>query len=195
MDAFVHRSRGLTYAVIDDLHSEQELAAINKEILDLHRFSLGAKHTEAATDKNGNSLKTSKGVFLDFLYADRGCSAILQANKKLFFAPFVEALSEQDVFFYHILKSTRDTTLLNYYADGEQYLAHRDDAIITCVSFFSVGEFSGGDLVFDAHDARVEFKPNRCVLFPGCALHSAAPIKAEPGNFRVTVATFINYKH
>lgn len=194
MQVSVHRAKSLTYAVIDNLHNDDELTAINKELADLHRFCSRTQDVGTAVDSEGNPIKTGKGVFLDTLYQDRSCSAILQANRKFFYGPLIDALSERDAYFYHLARSTRDTTLLNYYGNGEYYLPHRDESVITCVSFFALGEFEGGDFKFDEHGGVIEFAPNRCVIFPGCALHSAAPIVASPNNYRVTVATFINYR-
>jgi predicted 2-oxoglutarate/Fe(II)-dependent dioxygenase YbiX len=59
------------------------------------------------------------------------------------------------------------------------------------LTFFSLEEFSGGDLVFPEYDIKVEAVENRLVIFPGFVLHGSEEVTKGT---RVSMAQFINYR-
>ena len=84
--------------------------------------------------------------------------------------------------------------MVNLYKNGGSYKAHQDMAVMSSVTFFDVGSYTGGEFCFPDYDVRVESKDNWVIIFAGCIKHMAEPIVAEDGNYRVSIANFMNYK-
>lgn len=182
----------LSYVQIDDMYTEQEINIIRKELVFLETIKQSPDQTKAA-QKNGVSLKKGHGIFLDEVYANREFSKILTINRKLFDRNILEGIAKHGCFYEHLIHSNRDSTLVNFYGSTDTYRSHRDSSIFTAVTFFSLGVFSGGNLSFSDYDVSIDPVEGRTVLFPGCVRHEAEPVIAEPGNYRVTMAQFINY--
>lgn len=183
----------LSYVIIDNFFDDFEAIAIRQECLDLQNELKSPKEVFSATD-NGIPLKTSKGLFLHNFFKAELHSAILTFYRKLFCDDIYKEIEKEDVNFRHLRYSTKDTTLLNIYKNNEEYNAHTDNSVLTAITMFKIGEFTGGELVFPDFDEVVEFKENRLVLFPGCLLHKANPIKSENDGMRITIVKFISYK-
>ena len=181
-----YRIKNLSYIVVDNFFTPVELEEVLQEIKDLKRFSLPADKTGSVEGK-----KTGTGVFLDLLYGDnRDASAILQANRKLFSDEILLPAEGFDSIFGFVKHSDRDTTLLNYYTEGQEYKAHEDSSRISAVTFLNFGHFTGGDFIFPKQKECVKAKHNRAVLFPGCVTHQALPVKGN--GTRVSIVQFIN---
>lgn len=188
MDLKFYRIKNLSYFVIDGFFIEQELAEVVKEIADLKRFALSPEKTRSAI-KEGTIQKTGSGVFLDKIYqGNRNASSILQGNRKLFCEEIVKAAEEFDVVFSFLRKSTIDTTLLNYYVEGQEYKAHEDSTRITAITFLKQGYITGGEFCFPEQNVVIEAKHNRTVVFPSCAIHQAMPVQGT--GTRVSIAQF-----
>ena len=182
------------YAQIDNLYTKEELQLMQKEIEFLETIKQSPEHTSSAYGKDGKVLKTGSGIFIDCIYTNRSTSKLLTFNRKLFSDDLVDKLTETNCVYKHIQNSDRDTTLINFYGPAEQYKEHCDKTVFTAVTFFGIGSFSGGNLCFTEHDVLINPVIGRTVIFPGFALHKAEPIIADIGNYRVTMAQFINYK-
>lgn len=195
MKVEVVRKGSLSYAFIENFFEKQELEEVRKELCFLKPESDKADPNGDAADIKGESLKTGKGVFVDDVYQDRRQdSQILKHYNKLFNNPLIgKELTEKEAGFGHIDKCQRDFTLVNFYSDGQEYKEHHDTSVLTATVFLQIGHFSGGDFTFPKHEERVKFKDNSAVIFPGCVLHHAEPIQAEPGNFRVSIVKFLSY--
>jgi len=139
-------------------------------------------------------MKNAHGLFLDEHYQDRNSSDILRLNRKLFCEELVVKATEFNQYFYTIRTCDFDATLVNFYGAGEEYKPHMDHNPITAITFFSLGEIEGGDFEFPEVNEIVPFKENRMVIFPGCAQHAAKQTQAKPGNYRVSMAQFLNYR-
>ena len=177
------------YLVIDDFYTEDELKLVEQEILALKPFRVSASHTKADED-----LKTGSGLFLDEMFSKyRESSKILTLNRKLFSDEVFEEAMKLNAFFGHLKQCNFDATLLNYYSDGEEYKPHRDQAVLSAVTFFGIGSFTGGEFCFPEINETVDFKHNRLVLFPSCMQHQALPIATEDGSVRVSIAQFLKY--
>lgn len=186
-----YRIKNLSYIVVDNFFTAVELEGVLQEIKDLKRFSLPADKTGSAANPNGEVKRTGTGVFLDGLYKDnRDASAILQANRKLFSDEILLPAEEFDSIFRFVKGSDIDTTLLNYYTEGQEYKAHEDTSRISAVTFLNFGHFTGGDFIFPKQKECVKAKHNRAVLFPGCVTHQALPVCGN--GTRVSIAQFIN---
>jgi len=192
MNVQILQQDNLSYVVIDDMYCSSEVEQINKELWFLETIKQPANLLNSAIE-NGVALKTGYGIFLDEVYANRNFSAILKANRKLFSDELNHQLCKHSCFYDHIGKSTTDSTLINFYGSSENYLAHRDKSVFTALTFFKLGEFSGGDLSFPEYGISIDPVVGRTVIFPGCVLHQAEPTVAAPGNYRVTMAQFFGY--
>ena len=189
-----NRAKNLSYVIIDEFFTEEELVEVTNEIHDLKRFSLSPSNESICSAKEGDkTLKTGSGLFLDRLYVnDRNASAILKANRKLFDPDLLEKLEHFDSFFSFLVHSNQDNTLLNYYADKKEYLPHRDLSIVSAITFLQLGDFTGGDFCFPDQNETVQSLHNRMVVFPSCVLHTARPVYGE--GIRVSIAQFVRYK-
>lgn len=183
----------LEYALIKDVYTQEELVKIKQEIVTL-RNSAAVNSTGPAVDKVGRSLNYADSLWVDAQYEDRSKSNILTINRKLFQSDISEQLTKQSQFFAHIRHCDVDFTLLNYYTDKTEYKAHRDCAMLSVLTFFKVGDFTGGDLEFTEFKERIEPVENTMVIFPGCVEHKAHPVKTDGEySYRVSMAQFINY--
>jgi len=192
MEISGYRVKNLSYITIDNFFTAEELKTVTQEIKDLKRFSLSAEKTGTAINEVNNLKKTGTGLFLDGLYSEnRGASDILKANRKLFAPEIQDYATEFDIIFEYMRESNQDTTLLNYYAEGQSYAPHKDQARISSVLFLRAGEFTGGEFSFPEQGVTIEAVHNRAVVFPGCATHAAMPLYGA--GTRVSIAQFIDY--
>lgn len=179
------------YIIIDDFYDNTELIEIKKEIDLLLKFKLFPEYTGAAKVEK-KLIKHGDALWVDYHFSNRSKSKILTLNRKLFEKTVVNQAKEVNLYFSHIDLCNCDWTLLNFYENGGTYKPHTDTSALTAITMFKIGDFIGGDL--HVVDDKIEFKENRLIIFPGCLMHEAKPIIAEPNNYRVTMAQFINYK-
>lgn len=186
-----HRVNNLSYILIDDFFIAQELDAVTQEVKDLKRFALCAEKTGVAMDDKQTPKKTGTGLFLDDLYVNnREASDILTANRKMFASEIQEYAAKFDIIFEYIKESNQDSTLLNYYVEGQNYAPHKDQARISSVTFLRQGGFKGGEFFFPEQEVTIEAVHNRTVIFPSCATHSAMPVYGD--GTRISLAQFID---
>jgi len=195
MDIQLLQKDNFQYVVIDDFYTPDELKLIKEELQELLPFAVESEKNDTAVDANGNLLKKALGLFLDNHYnSNRFESNILNLNRKIFFDEVVDECQKLNAFLSHIRYVTSDYTLINYYKNNEQYKPHRDDSILTAITFFSIGIFKKGQFTFPEYDIEIESKENRVVIFPGCIEHASLPIESEENNYRISMAQFLNYK-
>lgn len=192
MNITFHRVKNLSYIVVDGFFTAGEAEEITQEVQDLKRFSLCAEKTAVAYDEQQTPKKTGTGLCLDDLYfKNREASAILKANRKIFTQEFVYHVTDFDIVFNFLSGSNKDSTLLNYYQEGQQYRPHVDHARISSVTFLREGAFEGGEFSFPEQGVTIDALNNRTVIFPSCATHSALPVHGD--GTRISIAQFINY--
>ena len=185
------RVKNLSFLIIDDFFTPKELPEVDQEVKDLKRFLQGGLKMGVSIDENQNPKKTGQGVFLDDLYGEnRQASAILQANRKLFSKEITQIAENFDAIFGFIGDSNHDSTLLNYYVQGQQYKSHRDSARVSAVTFLREGDFTRGDFRFPSHNIEIECVHNRTIVFPSCVLHQALPVYGDGA--RISIAQFID---
>jgi hypothetical protein len=192
--SFIDLSNNFSVAVIDNFYSVFELGEIQNElkllnvVAELKIFV----NTEPAKDEQGNLKQKSNSFFLDNLYTNkRNLSKILNINRKLFNNEELRTkLIEKNLFYNHIFNANFDKTLLNFYAKDDYYKPHKDATCFTALTFFSLEEFCGGNLIFPEHNVEIVAKENRVVIFPGFVLHGSEEVTK---GIRVSMAQFINY--
>lgn len=179
------------YLVVDNFYNPHELELIEQEVLTLRPFALPSELTFASEGK-----KTGTGLFLDTMFqVNRGVSKILTLNRKLFSEELCNEAKKINAFFGHMGVCNADKTLLNYYTDGQEYKAHKDDFALTAVTLLGIGEFTGGGMGFEEYNEMIDFKHNRLIVFPSCMDHCALPISSNSGGCRVSIAQFLGYKN
>lgn len=187
------RKENISYLVIDNFFSPEELVEVTMEAKEIRRFALSPKDTDTASDGSGGFLKTGTGIFIDDLYqANRSASGILNYFQKIFSLDFYKETVKFDVIFNFLKIASHDRTLVNYYNQGEVYSAHVDNACLTAICFLRDGEFTGGTFCFPQQNVELESRHNRVVIFPSCALHKTTPMVGD--GTRISVAKLISFK-
>lgn len=183
------------FAIVDDFYDDKELKAVVDEVESLKPKLKEYIDISSAIDSSNCVLRTGHGVWVDDIFgADRSKSSILTINRKLFNNELTAKLYTANIFYKHIKHCTKDWTILNIYESTKEYKNHVDESMFTAVYFLKFGEVVGGDLVFPEANAKVEFKHNRLVIFPGCMEHLSEKVLSCNGGYKVSIAQFLNYK-
>lgn len=171
--------KGLPVAIIDNLYNAESLEKIWHELVFLNTSNKmkDPEFTGSATDSDGNILKQNKAISLDNVYADRNISNILQENRILWRDDVIGALIDYHPFFRFLHSANVDSTLISYYENSDFYKPHKDDAIVTALTWFydQPKKFDGGDLILE-DEVKIECKHNRCLIFPSILVHSVSSI-------------------
>jgi len=191
--SFLDLPNNFSIAIVDNFYSETELKEIKDELKLLSAVAeLKVFVNKAAEDEENNSKQKSNSFFLDDFYNNkRELSKVLNANRKLFSEELRTKLVEKNLFYDHIFNVNRDTTLLNFYKPTDYYKPHKDNSCFTALTFFTLEEFYGGDLVFPEYNIKVNAVENRMVIFPGFVLHGSEDVTK---GIRVSMAQFLNYR-
>jgi hypothetical protein len=185
------KRKNYEYIIVDNFYNQDELIDIKNEIEYLSKFKKSPKYTETAK-KDNTYIKKGDALWVDDFFIDRTQSKILTLNRKIFIDDIYKKAMESNLYFKNINDCNSDCTLLNFYENNDEYQLHSDQSLITALTMFKIGDFTGGN--FNLIDETIEFKENRLIMFAGCLLHQAKPIIAEPNNYRITMAQFLNYK-
>lgn len=156
---------------------------------------MGPEHTGTAKFENGTAKKKNTGVFLDDVYTNRNFSNILKFNRKIYDVK----LTEPSVVLNFLQTSNHDTTLISYYENESHYKSHKDQSILTAVTYLHKEPkvFDGGDLVLT--DYGIAFEPwfNRTYIIPGVVEHEVTEVKMNSedcgkGLGRYCISNFIH---
>jgi Rps23 Pro-64 3,4-dihydroxylase Tpa1-like proline 4-hydroxylase len=191
--SFLDLPNNFSIAIVDNFYSETELKEIKDELKLLSAVAeLKVFVNKPAKDEEDNPKQKSNSFFLDDLYNNkRDLSKLLNANRKLFSEELRTKLVEKNLFYDHIFNVNRDTTLLNFYKPTDYYKPHKDNSCFTALTFFTLEEFYGGDLLFPEYNIKVNAVENRMVIFPGFVLHGSEDVTK---GIRVSMAQFLNYR-
>ena len=170
--------------IIDDFYNADEQQLIWTELNFLQHNLKSPDETGTATAPGGKNLKSNKGVFLDDLYFDRKYSIILSVNRKLYNDEVIGQIKKIDHWWFNNMNFNRDSTLISYYENDDSYLTHRDDVVVTGLTWFyrDPKSFTGGNLSFPDYNVEIECINNRVVLFPGCVKHSVSKVSIDSCN-------------
>jgi hypothetical protein len=185
MTEVVYFTEPVTFCIIKNFYSEDDLELIWKELETLKPHFGGPEKTGTARNAVGQPKKDNKGVFLQ-----QG-NPITILNRKLFTPELVHDLSKLNWFFGYLKHLNRDDTLVSYYEDSGHYKAHTDDAIITAIHYLwkEPKTFTGGGLFFGDFEVPIE---NNCMLiFPSCTFHEVKPLQ---GYGRYALTQFVSSK-
>jgi hypothetical protein len=185
----------LQYIMVDEVYSQEELKLIREELVQLLPHAITPKQLGTTAYNNiGELKKNCVSILLDDYYSkDRDKSNILRLNRKIYDPVLIKAGKSLNAYYGSLEKINYDTTLINYYGDNERYLPHADLTVLTAITTFSIGEFTGGHFELTEYNEVIDFKDNRMVIIPGCVYHQAKPIQCQDGSYRVSMAQFFLY--
>ena len=172
-------------AVIENFYDEHELKLIWKELNFLTNSGklLPPDKTGTSRDEKGNPKKRNKALFLDEYYKNRNFSNILNLNRKIFGKVNSEFI-KSNLMFRYVHSCNEDSTLVNYYEDGDYYLPHIDMSVYTIISYLwkEPKKFTGGNLVLRDLGIELEVKNNMVLYLPSIYVHEVLPISMEENN-------------
>jgi len=163
------------YIQIDDTYTEDELRLI---FLELDFWSISGNlmppdRTGSAQWSEGFK-KQNRGIFLDDAYADRISSNILKLNRKIFKAE----INIPSVILNYLKSSNHDSTLVSYYENSDHYKPHKDESILTSLTYLYKQPkfFSGGELVATEYNLVLEPVFNRTYIIPSVVQHEVRSV-------------------
>lgn len=200
------KTKPFEHIIVYEMYDPTELYLINRETEFLFYKLGGPEKTNAATEADGSSRKKSgKGIFLDNIYSSqREISDILTITRKVFhdeeIKKSINELAKKSTYFKLFEKTNWDSTLLQYYGDGDYYKDHTDNSIFTNIFTYykNPKAFYGGDLKFPQFDYYLPIEYNMSILFPSCISHEVTPVNLHDRNVemsgRFSIANLILWK-
>ena len=179
MDVFYYDGP-VPHAIIENYYSEEELKEVWLELDFLtHEYKLKPPDKTGTAKNKGIGLKHNHGIFIDSLYSDRDVSNILRLFRKHFDTELTLELMEHHFIFNYLFQSKKDTTLLSYYENEDNYLPHSDQAAMTVVTwlFKEPCQFQGGDFFFSDYNYKIPIQNNCTIIFPSVISHAVSPVK------------------
>ena len=171
------------FLFVDDWYNSEEEDLVWKE-LDFYKNDYSFFRSEddpgSAFFGDGASKAKSFRLYLDSVYTEygRGKSAILRAMSKVFSDEMKDAVRKTTPVSRNFLTTNRDSTVVNYYEDGENYKPHFDAFIMSVIIWFhkSPKAYTGGDFVFTDSGIKIESNHNRLIMFPCFYDHESEPV-------------------
>ena len=171
------------FLFVDNWYNSEEEDLIWKELdfyTNSYSFTRGEDDKGAAHFDGGGSKSNSFRIYLDEVYTNLGRdrSAIMRAMPKIISEEMKEAVRITTPVHRIFLDSDKDSTVINYYEDGQGYKSHFDRSIMTVIIWLhkSPKAYDGGDFVFTDSGIKVESNHNRLVMFPCFYEHTAEPV-------------------
>lgn len=183
--------------LIRNLFSSTQVQEIMAEIEKICRLNLllPGSITGSATDSNNNT-KSNFGNFLNDIFEPGRSSIVNYTRGNLLQLNLVSILEQQHYIFKYILHCNHVATLLSYYTNNNDYHPHRDDCVLTSLSYFwkQPQGFKGGDLVFPETGLTVTPEFGDTIIFPSIATHAVTPVTVtsnESYSGRFVVSNFL----
>jgi len=117
-------------------------------------------------------------VTIEELFKDARQSDILNCVDKIYTKETVSALESINPAFRGFSNCGTQLTTVNYY-DNNCYINEHVDGVawVLLVNLYKEPkQFTGGDLIFNDEDYKVELKNNEAILFPASLLNSITPV-------------------
>lgn len=183
MEITFHR-KPIEYFVIDNFLTEEHVETFLNEC-EMQMINANDQDRSAADD-DGNILRKGSAKFLDRLYPFNRQDSCILSNLRgyLFTQNILKYIEETDTIFQMWQLINCDYTMISYYQDSDYYKPHKDNAVFTSLLWLNREPkgFNGGDLTFTAHNHTIDYKHNRCVIFPSVVTHEVSEIKMKPNN-------------
>ena len=179
----IYNKLGVSFLVIKDVYTQNELQLIQEELNFLYyggSFTRDKNRLVTAQLEDGSYLAERSGVWLDNFYRDRNTSIILRMNRKLFAEKeIVDQFVKLNPYHIPYSKCDFDSTLLQYYENSDYYKSHTDHACFSIVTWFfqEPKKFVGGNLRFTDLEIDIEIENNMSVIFPSFLYHEVDEVK------------------
>jgi Rps23 Pro-64 3,4-dihydroxylase Tpa1-like proline 4-hydroxylase len=192
--------------ILDDVYSQNTYNTILNQVLGLVQLGKIEDHdvvgTATTTVNSSNYLSHRKGLWIDDFFAENRHDFIYFAEHSNTIKKLTSDIKSLPFVFRGIEVTNWDESLLGVYSNNDGYRPHKDNCFYSSIFFLhDEKKFSGGDLIFDDMDIKIEFIKNRLVLFPSWARHGVSKVvypenyKPKFNEFRMSITTFyqINY--
>jgi hypothetical protein len=182
MEVFYHELP-FPHVIIRDYYNKEELDKVWLELNFLTSCNImqPPKKTGSAMSPDGEVLKQNHGVFLDGFYSKRESSNILTLSRKHYNHDLLIELEKQNFIFRYLVNSTKDSTLVSYYEESDNYPPHTDQGCFTSITWLykDPKRFTGGNFVFNEYEYEIPLQNNCMVIFPSIMLHSVTPVTMD----------------
>lgn len=180
------------YFLIDDFLSEEHQEQFLLECE--YHMKVAKDQDKSAADDDGNLLRQGTAKFLDRLYTfNRHDSSILSNMREyLYSKELISYVDDTDTMFQYWQLVNSDWTMISYYQNTDHYKPHKDNSLFTALLWLNrePQEFTGGDLTFTSHNHTIEYKNNRCIIFPSVTTHQVSEVKMNGTNGRYCITNF-----
>ena len=187
------------YAYITDLYSEEELSELFSELDYLQSrpsIWLDPEKSGSAMTPDNTPLKQNRGIWMNHIYKQDNASAILSHNMKIYETGLAQNLATEHSWFEYLILNSRFSTLLSYYENNNHYKPHRDQAVLTTLTWLykEPKQFEGGEITLNNEDI-VPCDNNSMIIFPSTCIHEVSPVVMKNtdsiGMGRYTITTFV----
>lgn len=182
------------HVLIDGYFSEDESAQVWAELDVLSNYLRPGSETLPAVNPDGSIKKQNSGIFLADVYKIQLVSPIFKYNRKIFSKEVIDTIPNFHYVFKYFPVTNSDSTLIQFYKNGDYYKPHHDGCLYTLITLFhkTPKAYSGGILKFG--DYEVNLSHNQAILFPSCTEHEVTEIVSDSENFmdnRISISTLI----
>lgn len=196
--------KNIEVLVVEDAFDKNVYDEIWEETLKFAKnpnLSQDRQMTGVATLPDGTSIAKQKyGFFIDNFYPNRLESAYLRNYKKFIFELSSNNDIKKSVTWSAAFQTTSDSTLFAKYVNDGAYNGHCDSSVVTQLFWLcsALKKFSGGDLIFDDFNVKIDFAPNKAIIFPGWIKHTITPVigktkKLKDKDCRYSYASFYGF--
>lgn len=192
------------HLIVDSVYDQNQLNLIWRETEFLYDKLGGPEATNAAAREDGFTRKKSgSGLFLDTFYKENSHSDIFNITRFPYLSEQIgNAVSSLGLYFKLYNKANWDSTLVQYYGDGDYYEPHNDESLFSLIYTYykTPKQFEGGDLEFEEYDYYVPCENNQLIIFPSCINHAVSTVKYQEnkdmyGRFSIANLLFWNFNN
>lgn len=149
----------------------------------LYKFKFKTALETGVAKHNGEAKSNKHGIWLNEIYRDNNTSNYLPCKFNWITTENIEKLIDSSFLWRHLdcISPLLSSTLLNYYEDGEFYHSHDDRSRYTQIyyTFKKPKKFTGGELVLNDFDYKINIEDNMLVVFPSVFLHEVLPVNLK----------------
>jgi len=187
------------FLVVDNWYTPDEEKAVWSELeLYSNIETKRAEDTIVARTSEGVPLGKSYRWYHNDYYTDKHYHKFpIEKNLyKVRTKEFHKELSFATPYYRNFPNSNKNTGLISYYEEGDEYKSHHDTFLWTHLIWFykEPKKFIGGDFTIDEANVTIKCKHNRAIFFPCCYNHSVDKIKMTEnmpfGHGRWTITHF-----
>jgi len=180
---YISSEGSLPYLIVKNYFSEKDVGLMMKEL----QFLISENYLGFVPPLNRpKAAVTDSGECLipGYMYApNRGwASDILMSFNKIYDDKELKRALIDINFYFTLWEYVNiDTTLVNYFEDGDVYKSHRDSALISIVYWLweEPKLFEGGDVFFPEYGIQIPIERNQLMIMPSCTLHQVSEVKME----------------